>query len=91
MSVRVVLDTNTVMALGWWQDPKLDSLARDLDAGAGTPDAWLTHAEKRDGSWWPEWHDWLTTGQHAQERVPAPEIGTVLPAVEPAPGSFVRG
>jgi len=37
MSVRVVLDTNTVMALWWWQDPKLDSLARALDAGVFQP------------------------------------------------------
>jgi polyhydroxyalkanoate synthase subunit PhaC len=61
------------------------------DAGAETPEAWLKHAEKRDGSWWPEWHDWLTTGEHAQEKLPAPEIGAVLPAIEPAPGSYVRG
>lgn len=31
MSERVVLDTNTVMALWWWQDPKLAPLARALD------------------------------------------------------------
>lgn len=37
MSVRVVLDTNTVMALWWWQDPKLDALARALEAGVFQP------------------------------------------------------
>lgn len=34
---RVVLDTNTVMALWWWQDPKLAPLARALDAGVFLP------------------------------------------------------
>lgn len=33
----VVLDTNTVMALWWWQDPKLAPLARALDAGDFRP------------------------------------------------------
>ena len=37
MSQRVVLDTNTVMALWWWQDPKLAPLARALDAGDFQP------------------------------------------------------
>lgn len=36
-STRVVLDTNTVMALWWWQDPALDALARALDAGVFQP------------------------------------------------------
>jgi uncharacterized protein len=35
--VRVVLDTNTVMALWWWQDPKLAPLACALDAGEFRP------------------------------------------------------
>lgn len=37
MSQRVVLDTNTVMALWWWQDPMLSPLARALDAGVFLP------------------------------------------------------
>ena len=36
-STLVVLDTNTVMALWWWQDPKLASLACALDAGVFQP------------------------------------------------------
>ena len=36
-STLVVLDTNTVMALWWWQDPKLAPLARALDAGVFQP------------------------------------------------------
>ncbi|AUN93838.1 putative toxin-antitoxin system toxin component, PIN family [Pseudazoarcus pumilus] len=31
---RAVLDTNTVMALWWWQDAKLAPLARAIDTGA---------------------------------------------------------
>lgn len=30
---RAVLDTNTVMALWWWQDPKLAPLARAIETG----------------------------------------------------------
>lgn len=32
--MRAVLDTNTVMALWWWQDPKLAPLARAIETGA---------------------------------------------------------
>ncbi|MBA4742239.1 MAG: putative toxin-antitoxin system toxin component, PIN family [Azoarcus sp.] len=31
--MRAVLDTNTVMALWWWQDPKLAPLARAIETG----------------------------------------------------------
>jgi putative PIN family toxin of toxin-antitoxin system len=34
---RVVLDTNTVMALWWWGDPRLTPLAEAIEAGRFTP------------------------------------------------------
>ena len=53
------------------------------------PEAWLASAQAHEGSWWPDWADWLTKRSGAQ--VPAREPGSGgLPALEPAPGSFVK-
>ncbi|MDJ0948366.1 MAG: class I poly(R)-hydroxyalkanoic acid synthase [Alphaproteobacteria bacterium] len=53
------------------------------------PDAWLQKAERRDGSWWPEWMGWLE--RYAGKKVPAREPGDgKLEVIEPAPGSYVR-
>jgi polyhydroxyalkanoate synthase len=57
------------------------------------PDAeqWLKGAERREGSWWVHWAAWL--GDRSGEQVAAPEqVGNAHhPAIEPAPGSYVRG
>ncbi|MDQ1811904.1 alpha/beta fold hydrolase [Massilia sp. CCM 9210] len=49
------------------------------------PERWLDQASERDGSWWPEWVQWLGTVS-IQPRVPArvPQDG-----LGPAPGSYV--
>ncbi|KTD21818.1 PHA/PHB synthase family protein [Legionella londiniensis] len=49
------------------------------------PEGWLEIAEKRNGSWWPEWHAWLVK-QSSKKRVPAPGTDASLPL---APGSYV--
>src|SRR5450432_1438266 len=50
---------------------------------------WLKGAQEHKGSWWPDWREWLT-GIDA-EQVPARAVGTdALPAIEDAPGSYVR-
>jgi polyhydroxyalkanoate synthase len=55
-----------------------------------TAQAWLDGAEKREGSWWPYWQGLLSDGG-AAPRVPARVPGDgKLPAIEPAPGSYVR-
>jgi len=52
------------------------------------PDAWLTKAENRPGSWWPEWRQWLK--QYDDGEVPARKPGSgKLKAIEDAPGSYV--
>ena len=50
---------------------------------------WLAGATELAGSWWPDWHRWITA--QAPERVPAriPGQGT-LKVIEPAPGSYVK-
>jgi polyhydroxyalkanoate synthase subunit PhaC len=53
------------------------------------PDAFLATAERRKGSWWLDWRDWL----HARsgEEVDAPtSLGSQrYPALAPAPGTYV--
>ncbi len=54
------------------------------------PDAWFAQAEQHPGSWWNDWFAWLAG--HAGERRPAVEqIGSAeYPALEPAPGRYVK-
>jgi polyhydroxyalkanoate synthase subunit PhaC len=50
---------------------------------------WITGAQEHKGSWWPDWRGWL--GGIDAEEVPARSVGTgTLPAIEDAPGSYVR-
>jgi polyhydroxyalkanoate synthase subunit PhaC len=50
---------------------------------------WLRGAQEHKGSWWPDWREWLRSID--AEEVPARAVGTdALPAIEDAPGSYVR-
>jgi polyhydroxyalkanoate synthase len=50
---------------------------------------WLKGAQEHKGSWWPDWRAWLENID--AEQVPARAVGTeALPALEDAPGSYVR-
>jgi polyhydroxyalkanoate synthase len=50
---------------------------------------WLKGAQEHKGSWWPDWRAWLESID--AEQVPARAVGTeALPAIEDAPGSYVR-
>src|ERR1700710_2572911 len=54
-----------------------------------TLEDWLKAAQEHKGSWWPDWRQWL--GSIDAEEVPARAVGTdTLPAIEDAPGSYVR-
>ena len=55
----------------------------------GAPDDWLEAATFHEGSWWPRWEEWLRgrSGALVKARVPG-EGG--YPALEPAPGRYVR-
>jgi polyhydroxyalkanoate synthase len=55
------------------------------------PDAWVARTPAHEGSWWPEWSDWLAL--HSDVPVPppalgAPQAGCVLHG--DAPGTYVR-
>jgi len=60
------------------------------DALYQAPEDWLLSAERRDGSWWPAWADWLA--ERSGEPAAAPPLGSAesgYPALEPAPGHYV--
>ena len=53
------------------------------------PEAWLSRATEIAGSWWPDWHRWVSG--LAKEHVPARAPGSGrLKAIEDAPGSYVK-
>lgn len=62
------------------------------ESGARSLAEFVAGATETKGSWWPDWIDWL--GSFGADRVPAegPRIpgGGALPAIEDAPGSYVR-
>jgi polyhydroxyalkanoate synthase len=65
---------------GFWTNAELPESA----------EAWLDGATRHEGSWWPWWQARLSGGGKAPKvdaRIPG-EGG--LPALEPAPGSYVR-
>ena len=53
-----------------------------------TPDAWFAGATEMAGSWWPDWHRWISG--LSTERVPARQPGDgALAPIEDAPGRYV--
>ena len=58
-----------------------------LTAGA---DEWLAQAQSHEGSWWPHWHQWVSSG-FGNGEVDARAPGSAAhPVLEDAPGSYVR-
>ena len=57
-----------------------------------TADEWFATNDKRPGSWWPVWGEWLaahsTAGRVAPPALGAPEAG-YAPLAD-APGEYVR-
>jgi polyhydroxyalkanoate synthase len=51
---------------------------------------WFEQAQEHPGSWWPDWAEWLKG--HAGKLVAAPARpgSTAYPAIEPAPGRYVK-
>ena len=62
-----------------------------VENGAAYEDfeSWFADAEEHPGSWWPDWHRWLS--RRSGRKVPARGPGDgELPVIEPAPGSYVK-
>jgi polyhydroxyalkanoate synthase len=57
------------------------------------PDTWASRAVRAEGSWWPEWNEWLN--RHGErERVSPPSMGSAhggYLALEDAPGCYIFG
>lgn len=65
-------------------------LTREQDGPSHDPDAWLDRAPLKEGSWWPEWGDWLTP--RCGEAAPPPPVGSPDKGYSPiadAPGLYV--
>jgi polyhydroxyalkanoate synthase len=53
------------------------------------PDAFLAAAEKRKGSWWLDWRDWLRARSGEEVDAPTSLGSRRYPALAPAPGTYV--
>jgi polyhydroxyalkanoate synthase len=53
------------------------------------PDAFLAAAEKRKGSWWLDWRDWLHARSGEEVGAPASLGSSRHPVIAPAPGTYV--
>src|SRR5690349_20617274 len=53
------------------------------------PEAWFKGATEIAGSWWPDWHRWVTALDKQMVKARRPGEGKLKP-IEDAPGSYVR-
>jgi class II poly(R)-hydroxyalkanoic acid synthase len=54
------------------------------------PDVWLRQAGEQEGSWWPNWLEWLKRRSSGPTGAPAQLGNDAYPVLESAPGSYVR-
>lgn len=64
---------------GYWVGPQ--TLPEDSDE-------WFEKAKQHEGSWWGDWHKWLTRQSSAKVPARQPGDGKLKP-IEDAPGSYV--
>ena len=56
----------------------------------GDAETWKEKAERRQGTWWEHWAEWISS-RSAEERDAPSKLGSKLhPPLEPAPGQYVR-
>ncbi|WP_439860674.1 class II poly(R)-hydroxyalkanoic acid synthase [Pseudomonas sp. MBLB4136] len=56
----------------------------------GDPRAWYHDARKHDGSWWPQWLEWIQQ-RSGDQRESEPALGSAqYPSLEAAPGTYVH-
>ena len=55
-----------------------------------TPEAWLAGAAEHPGSWWPTWAAWLKPQAGALVGAPKTPGSARYPAIEAAPGRYVK-
>jgi polyhydroxyalkanoate synthase len=64
---------------GYWTS---DDLAQN-------PDEWFNGAEQHEGSWWPDWENWISALDNEQVAPRQPGDGK-LSVIEDAPGSYAK-
>ena len=57
----------------------------------GDPDRWQAAAEQQQGTWWTHWAGWVLERSGNERKAPDRLGSRKHPAIEPAPGSYVRG
>jgi polyhydroxyalkanoate synthase len=57
-------------------------------ARAQTPEAWLKRREKREGSWWPHWREWIKERSGPLQRAAATPGSNRHPVIAAAPGTY---
>ena len=62
---------------------------RTGDSGPqGDADTWLGKATAHDGSWWPDWQQWISEFTGSPIKAREPGACKAFPALEDAPGSY---
>ncbi|GAA4557202.1 PHA/PHB synthase family protein [Pseudonocardia xishanensis] len=56
---------------------------------ANGPEHWRDTAERRTGTWWEPWADWIVERSGAERPAPTAPGDADHPPLEPAPGSYV--
>ncbi|HEV3009245.1 MAG TPA: class I poly(R)-hydroxyalkanoic acid synthase, partial [Burkholderiales bacterium] len=54
------------------------------------PEAWLSKATEKQGSWWPIWSEWLARHAGGKRKAPAKSGNAKYKPIEPAPGRYVK-
>ena len=69
----------------YWTQADQENIDKTIDS-----EQWFEAAQQLPGSWWGDWMQWLA--KHSGAEVPAPkQTGHALyPALQPAPGQYVR-
>jgi polyhydroxyalkanoate synthase len=60
------------------------------DRSPADAEDWLGQAREQRGSWWPTWSQWLENFKGGTRESPAQTGSTAYPAIEPAPGRYVK-
>jgi polyhydroxyalkanoate synthase subunit PhaC len=55
------------------------------------PEVWRRSAERRSGTWWEDWSDWISERSGDEQKAPARLGNRRHKVIEPAPGAYVRG
>ena len=71
-------------------NPPTNKKASFVAGAANAPDgSFSQRGEKRSGSWWPHWRDWLFERSGAEVPRAATLATIVIPLTQAAPGTYV--